>query len=93
MLLLEVGLVNEKVEDYSKNFLTSSKFTEEIERIVKDSDGLVNYIDAIVTYCEDKQIELETVPKLLTKPLKEKIKYQAQQLNLMKRTSRGILPL
>jgi hypothetical protein len=93
MLLLEVGLVNDKVEDYSKKFLTSSKFTEEIERIVKDSDGLVNYIDAIVAYCEDKQIELETVPKLLTKPLKEKIKYQAQQLNLMKRTSRGILPL
>jgi hypothetical protein len=93
MLLLEVGLVNDKIENYSKNFLTSSKFTEEIERIVKDSDGLVNYIDAIVTYCEDKQIELETVPKLLTKPLKEKIKYQAQQLNLMKRTSRGILPL
>jgi hypothetical protein len=93
MLLLEVGLVNDKVEDYSKKFLTSSKFTEEIERIVKDSDGLVNYIDAIVAYCEDKQIELETVPKLLTKPLKEKIKYQAQQLNLMKKTSRGILPL
>jgi len=93
MLLLEVGLVNDKIENYSKNFLSSSKFTEEIERIVKNSDGLVNYIDAIVTYCEDKQIELETVPKLLTKPLKEKIKYQAQQLNLMKRTSRGILPL
>jgi hypothetical protein len=93
MLLLGVELVNEKVEDYSNKFLTSSKFTEEIERIVKDSDGLVNYIDAIVAYCDDKQIELETVPKLLTKPLKEKIKYQAQQLNLMKRTSRGILPL
>jgi hypothetical protein len=85
--------VNEKVEDYSKNFLTPSKFTEEIERIVKDSGGLVNYIDAIVAYCEDNQVELETVPKLLTKPLKEKIKYEAQLLNLMKRTSRGILPL
>ena len=93
MLLLEVGLVNDKIENYSKNFLSSSKFTEEIERIVKNSDGLVNYIDAIVTYCDENTIELETVPKLLTKPLKEKIKYEAQQLNLMKRTSRGILPL
>ena len=55
--------------------------------------GLVNYIEAVVTYCEDNDIEIETVSKLISKPLKEKIKYQAQSLNYMKKTSRGILPL
>jgi len=77
----------------SNNFLNSSKFSETIENIVKDSDGMITYIDAIITYCEDNNIEIESVPKLLSKPLKEKIKYQAQSLNLVKRTSRGILPL
>lgn len=91
MLLLEVGLMqNERVED---KFLTAAKFSETIEKIVKESGGLVNYIEAIVAYCEEHQIEFETVTKLISKPLKEKIKYQAQSLNYMKKTSRGILPL
>lgn len=91
MLLLEVGLMqNEFVED---KFLTSAKFSETIEKIVKESNGLVNYIEAMVTYCEENSIEFETVSKLISKPLKEKIKYQAQTLNYMKRTTRGILPL
>ncbi|UYA57494.1 late-transcription coactivator [Synechococcus phage S-CREM1] len=82
--------INDSAED---KFLTSTKFSEDIERIVKESGGLVNYIEAIVTYCEENEIELETVSKLISKPLKEKLKYQAQNLNYMKKTSRGILPL
>jgi len=81
---------NDKIQD---KFLTSAKFSENIENIVKDSNGLVNYIEAIVSFCEDNDIEFETASKLISKPLKEKIKYQAQTLNYMKKTSRGILPL
>jgi hypothetical protein len=33
------------------------------------------------------------VSKLISKPLKEKLKYDAQQLNFMKKTSRAKLPL
>ncbi len=91
MLLLEVGLMqNDKIQD---KFLTSAKFSENIENLVKESNGLVNYIEAIVSFCEDNDIEFETASKLISKPLKEKIKYQAQTLNYMKKTSRGILPL
>jgi Phage late-transcription coactivator len=91
MLLLEVKLMeNDKIQD---KFLTPTKFSETIENIVKDSDGLVNYIEAIVSFCEENQIEYETASKLISKPLKEKIKYQAQTLNYMKKTTRGILPV
>lgn len=83
-----------KTEDLIKQkFLTPVKFAMEIEKIVKESDGLINYIDAVVVYCEDTGLELESVPKLLSKPLKEKIKRDAQYLNYVKRTSRGILPV
>ena len=53
----------------------------------------MNYIDAIIHYCDENEIELETVPKLISKPLKEKLKFDAQQLNFIKRTSRAKLML
>ncbi len=76
-----------------KPFMTSAKFSEKIESMVEESKGAVNYIEAIVCFCDDNEIEIESVPKLLSKPLKEKVKNDAQQLNYMKRTSRGVLPI
>ena len=81
-----------KLNDALKeNFMTGSKFSLEIENIVKD--GSLNYIEAIVMYCEEKSIEIEGVNKLINKPLKEKLKYEAQKLNFIKKGSRGFLAL
>jgi hypothetical protein len=74
-------------------FMTPAKFSQEVERIVKESNGQLNYIEAVLTYCDENEIELESVPKLLSKTLKEKIKYDAQRLSFMKKTSRAKLPL
>ena len=73
--------------------MTPTKFSEKIENMVKESHGDINYIEAIVCFCDDNEIEIESVPKLLSKPLKEKVKNDAQQLNYMKRTTRGVLPI
>ena len=40
---------------------------------------------------DQNKIDLESVPKLLSKPLKEKIKYEAIDLNFLKRTSNARL--
>ena len=72
-------------------FLTPSKFALEIEKIV--SEEKFNYIDAICHYCEINELEVESVTKLISKPLKEKLKWDATRLNFMKRTSRAKLPL
>ena len=82
-----------EVNPLEDKFLTPTKFSQEIERLVHDSNGLITYIEAVVTYCQEKEIELETVPKLLAKPLKERLKYEAQRLNYMKQSSKGVLPL
>ena len=74
-----------------KKFLTPSKFAMEIETIVANED--MNYIDAICHYCEINKLEIESVTKLISKPLKEKLKYDAQELNFMKKTSRARLPI
>jgi|TARA_Y100001951_G_scaffold99497_1_gene101608 hypothetical protein len=72
-------------------FLTPTKFSMEIEKIVAEEK--INYIDAICQYCEMNDIEIQSVSKLVTKPLKERLKYDAIQLNFMKKTSRAKLPL
>ena len=72
-------------------FITPTKFSMEIEKIVAEEK--LNYIDAICQYCEMNDIEIQSVTKLITKPLKERLKYDAIQLNFMKKTSRAKLPL
>jgi hypothetical protein len=82
------GKINDVLEE---NFMTAAKFSLEVEKIVKDSE--LNYIEAIVMFCEEKNIEIENVGKLINKPLKEKLKYEAQRLNFIKKGSRGFLSL
>jgi hypothetical protein len=72
-------------------FLTPQKFAMEIEGIVAKEQ--INYIDAICHYCDVNSIEVESVTKLVSKPLKEKLKYDAISLNFMKKTSRARLPV
>jgi hypothetical protein len=74
-------------------FMTQSKFSDEVEQIVKTSNGLTNYIDAVIAVCDNYEIEIDTVSKLISKPLKDKLKYDAQQLNFIKRTTMGVLPI
>jgi len=81
-----------KVDDIMKEkFLCQSKFAEEIEKLVKMYN--FNYIDAILTFCEENKIEMESISKLISRPLKEKLKCDAIELNFMKKTSRAKLPL
>ena len=72
-------------------FLTPQEFAMEIEKIVAENE--LNYIDAILDYCEKNNLEVESITKLISKPLKERLKWDATRLNFMKRTSRAKLPI
>ena len=88
---IEMPQSNDINEALNQKFISKEKFAEDIEHLVLTTN--MNYIDAIVQYCEDNEIEIESVGKLISKPLKEKIKYVATELNYMKKTSKGKLPL
>ena len=75
----------------ASKFITPQKFAIEIEKIVVAEE--LNYIDAIIHYCEINNIEVESATKLISKPLKERLKWDAIRLNFMKKTSRAKLPL
>ena len=81
--------INELIE---KKFYSSKKFAEEIEKTVLENKGM-KYMDAIIFFCEKNNVDVESVPKLVSKPLKEKLRAEAMELNLLKRTSRAKLPL
>ena len=81
------------LDDLIENkFYCAKRFTEAIETIAHENNGM-SYVDAIVFFCEKNNLDVESVPKLITKPLKEKLKGEAMELNLLKRTSHAKLPL
>jgi hypothetical protein len=82
----------EKKQLLEDKFMTAARFSQEVEKIaVSNSD--MNYIDSVIHYCEVNEIELDSINKLISKPLKEKLRHDAQQLNFMKKTSRAKLML
>ena len=82
----------EKKNLLEDKFMTSAKFSQEVEKIAVTNEDM-NYIDSVLHLCEINEIEVESVSKLISKPLKEKLKYDAQKLNFIKKTSRAKLIL
>ena len=83
--------IKELEKAIENKFLTPQKFAIEIEKIVAEDE--INYIDAICHYCEINGLEVDSITKLVSKPLKERLKWDATRLNFMKPTSRAKLPL
>ena len=61
--------------------ITPNKFAILIEELVKNKK--MSYIDAILHYCEKNVIDPSDSKKLVNKALKEKVTYEAQNLNLL----------
>ena len=83
---------NELEKVMESKFFCPTRFAQEIETLVLENKDM-NYIDAIVFFCDKNSIDVESVPKLISKPLKDKIKRDAMELNFMKKSSRAKLPL
>ena len=71
--------------------MNSKKFALIIEGIVKDKR--ISYLDAVLHYCEDNDIDTASVGPLINKSLKEKIQLEAEKLNLIEKSSTATLPL
>ena len=72
--------------------MNSKEFSLIIEGIVKDKRP-ITYMDAILWYCEENKIEVETVGRLISKALKEKIQVECTTANLLKLPEAGKLPV
>jgi hypothetical protein len=71
--------------------MNSKEFSLKIESIVREKR--ITYMDAVVWYCEQNEIDTGTVSSMINKSLKEKIKIEAQERNMVKFPRSGKLPL
>jgi len=74
----------------SKKFNTANEFSLFIEELVLAKK--LSYMEAIISYCEDADIDVESIKSLVNKSLKEKIQCEAEELNYFRRKA-GKLPL
>jgi hypothetical protein len=71
---------------------TKSEINEFSEMISKKSSQLeCSHMEAIVVYCEETGMEIDVASTLISNGLKAKIREEAQDLNLLKKSSK--LPL
>ena len=66
------------------------KFAIAIEGLVANTD--YTYLEAIVEYCKNTELEIEVAASLINANLKSKIELQASDLNLLK-TKNSKLPI
>ena len=57
--------------------MNSKKFAQIIEALVKEKR--MSYLDAVLKYCEENDIDTASVGPLINKSLKEKIKEEAEE--------------
>lgn len=84
--------MNQEINDsilITKRFRSPTEFSLYIEERV--SGEKIGFMDAILDYCYQNDIDIEGIANLITPSLKEKIELEAVEANMMKR--RGQLPV
>ncbi len=62
--------------------MNTQAFSMKIEQVVKDKR--IGYFDAVLWYCEQNEIEIETGAKLINTIIKKKIEAEASEMNVLK---------
>ena len=74
--------------------MNSKEFSLKIESIVRQKR--ISYMDAILEFCKETDVDPGTIGKLVSKSLKEKLKVEALDLKLLKGSNsapQGKLPV
>lgn len=68
--------------------LTANNFAFEIEKMCQEKN--IEYIEAVVLWCESNNLEIEYAAHLIKKDpvFKSKIQVEAENLNILKRSAR-----
>jgi hypothetical protein len=83
----EVVLTNEFL--ISREFASAHDFSAWVQK--ENRENGVPCMDIIISYCQQRDIDIETVAPLINRVLKERIRVEAEDAHLMKPTGR--LPL
>ena len=73
----------------TKRFRSPTEFSLYIDEQV--STFKISYMDAVINYCNEKEIDIDSIGSLINLKLREKIQMEAEQANMIK--PRGHLPV
>ena len=65
--------------------MTSKEFALLIEQKVKDKS--ITHMDAVIEYCDEKKLETDQINHLINRSLKEKIRLNAEAINMLPKSS------
>ena len=67
------------------DIITPTKFSLLIEQMVQTKH--ISYMDACLEYCKEKEIEPNSIARLVNKALKQKIQMEAENLHYLPKTN------
>ena len=67
------------------DIITPTKFSLLIEEMVQTKN--ISYMDACLEYCKEKELEPNSIARLVNKSLKQKIQIEAEQLHFLPKTN------
>ena len=73
----------------TKRFRSPNEFSIYIDEMRLKHD--LSYMDAVINYCNEKNIDIDSIGPLINQKLREKIQIEAEQENMIK--PRGHLPV
>tara|TARA_R110000868_G_scaffold409495_1_gene695111 strand:+ start:148 stop:387 length:240 start_codon:yes stop_codon:yes gene_type:complete len=68
-----------------KTIITFDELRMKVEKYVQ-TDGM-SYVEAIIDICEEMEINLQDIAKIIKGPLKDKLEAEAMERNIIKRTT------
>lgn len=73
----------------TREFNTAQEFSNWVQ--LQSKERRMTCMDVIIDYCNERDIDIEAITVLINKVLKEKIRIEAEEAHLMRKTAR--LPL
>ena len=67
------------------DIITPTKFSLLIEEMVQTKN--ISYMDACLEYCKEKEIDPNSIARLVNKVLKQKIQMEAEALHYLPKTN------
>ena len=75
----------EPMNNNELDIITPTKFSLLIEQMVQTKH--ISYMDACLEYCKEKEIEPNSIARLVNKVLKQKIQMEAEALHYLPKTN------
>lgn len=81
--------INKNIEKIIEPLFTKKSLAESVEKHVR-KDGM-GYAEAMIHICKENELDPEDLAKLVSPPLKEKIKIEAENLSLLPKSNTSTL--